>query len=85
MSETTIWLISPRDPLIFRNGKPFTAAPGSRAETLPLPYPGTVSGATRTLAVTDRITDIFDKSLVNEKYRVYAPFLVELDGVDNVI
>lgn len=85
MSETTIWLISPRDPLIFRNGKPFTAAPGSRAETLPLPYPGTVSGATRTLAWTDRTTDVFDESLINDNYSVCAPFLVELDVFDNVI
>ncbi len=84
MSETNIWLISPRDPLIFRNGKPFTAAPGSRAETLPLPYPGTVSGAARTMAWTNNITDFFDESLISDAYIVHAPLLVELDASDNV-
>lgn len=85
MSETKIWLISPRDPLIFRNGKPFTAAPGSRAETLPIPYPGTMSGAARTMAWTDSTTDVFDESRINDSYNVRAPLLVELDDADNVV
>ncbi|MFZ2521089.1 MAG: type III-B CRISPR module-associated Cmr3 family protein, partial [Anaerolineae bacterium] len=28
------WLIEPRDPLIFRDGRPFSASPGARAKTL---------------------------------------------------
>lgn len=84
MSETNIWLISPRDPLIFRNGKPFTAAPGSRAETLPLPYPGTISGAVRTKTWTNSITGVFDKSRINDPYNIRGPLLVELDASGNV-
>lgn len=85
MSETKIWLISPRDPLIFRNGKPFTAAPGSRAETLPMPFPGTISGAVRTKAWTNSATGVFDKSRINDPYNTRGPLLVELDTADNII
>lgn len=85
MSETKIWLISPRDPLIFRNGKPFTAAPGSRAETLPIPFPGTISGAVRTKAWTDSATGVFDDSRVDDPYNVRGPLLVKLDAADNVV
>lgn len=84
MSETKFWLISPRDPLIFRNGKPFTAAPGSRAETLPIPYPGTISGAVRTKAWTDGATGVFDVHRINDPYNVHGPLLVELDASDNI-
>ena len=46
-------IISPRDPLIARDGRPFSAAPGARARTLPFPVPQTVAGAVRT-AVAQR-------------------------------
>ncbi|HBO34774.1 MAG TPA: hypothetical protein DD636_08610 [Anaerolineaceae bacterium] len=85
MSETKLWLISPRDPLIFRNGKPFTAAPGSRAETLPMPFPGTISGAVRTKAWTNSATGVFDKSRINDPYVVRGPLLVELDSANDII
>lgn len=81
------WLISPRDPLIFRNGKPFTASPGSRAETLPIPFPSTLAGAVRTMAGRDPTTGKFRESLINSLLleEVHGPFFVELDGDDNVV
>lgn len=42
-------LIRPRDPLIFRDARPFSAEPGARAESLRWPLPGTFAGALRTL------------------------------------
>lgn len=41
-------LIEPRDPLIFRDARPFAAEPGARAFCLPFPYPRTVAGTLRT-------------------------------------
>lgn len=49
----SVWLIQPRDPLIFRDGKPFGATPGARAQSLPFPYPSTVAGGVRTRAGRD--------------------------------
>ncbi len=46
----TDYLIRPRDPLMFRDGRPFAADPGASAESLPMPYPSTLAGALRTLA-----------------------------------
>lgn len=45
-SETL--LIRPRDTLIARDARPFTADPGARATTLPWPLPSTLAGALRT-------------------------------------
>lgn len=42
------WLVEPHDPLVFRDGKPFTAIPGARAVSIPFPMPSTVAGAVRT-------------------------------------
>ena len=42
------WItLSPRDPLIARDSRPFQA--GSRARTLPWPYPSVITGSLRTL------------------------------------
>lgn len=41
-------LIEPRDPLIVRDGRPFTNSPGARAKSLPFPLPQTLAGAYRT-------------------------------------
>lgn len=46
----TLWLIEPRDPLLVRDGRPFSAAPGARADSLDFPYPSTIAGALRTRA-----------------------------------
>lgn len=42
------WLIMPRDPVIVRNGRPFGPDPGTRAQSLPFPFPATLAGAVRT-------------------------------------
>ena len=49
----SLWLIVPRDPLIFRDGKPFTATPGERSNSLGFPFPSTLAGAVRTLVGAD--------------------------------
>lgn len=46
----SVWKIEPRDPLIFRDGKPFNPTPGARAKSIPFPYPSTIAGAVRTRA-----------------------------------
>lgn len=46
--QTTTLLVRPRDPLIVRDARPFTAEPGARAETLDWPLPQTLAGALRT-------------------------------------
>lgn len=79
------WLIVPRDPLIFRDGKPFTATPGERANSMPFPYPSTVAGAVRTRSGTNPQTG-FDTSRVNELLgkTVHGPILVELDSESSI-
>lgn len=79
------WLIVPRDPLIFRDGKPFTATPGERANSMPFPYPSTLAGAVRTRSGTNPQTG-FDTSRVNELLNktVRGPILVELDSESNI-
>ena len=82
----TAWLIIPRDPVIFRDGRPFTAAPGARATTLPFPFPSTVSGAVRTLAGLNKDTGYFDTNRVDDlqKKQVRGPLLAELAAKDQV-
>ena len=77
----SLWLLVPRDPLIFRDGKPFTAVPGERAKSLRYPYPSTVAGAVRTLAGTDPDSGDFDSAQIQELLRlsIRGPLLVELD------
>lgn len=78
----SLWFIHPRDPLIFRDGRPFTNAPGSRAKTLPFPYPSTIAGAIRTLAGIDPRTGRFNKDRIQDllQISVRGPFLVEQDN-----
>jgi CRISPR-associated protein Cmr3 len=45
--------IYPRDPLLVRDGRPFSSDPGARARTLPFPLPSVLAGAVRTLAGSD--------------------------------
>ncbi len=43
------WIIEPRDPLIVRDGRPFSAAiAGARATSLDFPFPSTTTGVVRT-------------------------------------
>lgn len=41
-------LVEPRDPLIARDGRPFTVSPGTRARSQAFPLPQTLAGALRT-------------------------------------
>ncbi|MFZ5903687.1 MAG: type III-B CRISPR module-associated protein Cmr3 [Chloroflexota bacterium] len=79
------WLIIPRDPLIFRDGKPFTATPGERAKSLGFPFPSTVTGAVRTRMGTDPQKG-FDASRIAELLgkTVRGPFLVELNHTGSI-
>lgn len=47
MSESTVRL-EPRDPVIVRDGRPFSSDPGAQAVSLDWPLPSTLSGALRT-------------------------------------
>src|SRR5688572_5255066 len=75
-------LVIPRDPLIFRDGKPFTAVPGERSKSLLFPYPATLAGAVRTRDGTNSGKSEFQKSRIEElkKLKVRGPVLVELDA-----
>jgi CRISPR-associated protein (Cas_Cmr3). len=89
-SNRTIWLIEPRDPLIFRNGKPFTPTPGAHAQSLPFPFPSTTTGGLRSKIGIDK--GIFQqegypnnaefKNL--KKLYVCGPLLAQLDEHQNV-
>ena len=73
-------LAIPRDPLIFRDGKPFTAVPGERSKSMPFPFPATLAGAVRTRKGTNA-SGTFDKTQIESllNISVRGPFLVELD------
>jgi CRISPR-associated protein Cmr3 len=77
----TIWLIEPRDPVIFRDGRPFLATPGAKAKTIAFPFPATIAGATRTRAGQDA-AGRFDKGRISEllERQMRGPLLVELDA-----
>jgi len=82
----TTWLIQSRDPLIFRDGKPFNATPGARAQSLPFPYPSTLAGGLRTRAGRDA-NDWFDPEQDIDRLRqmrIRGPLLVALDDQDEV-
>lgn len=53
MNDTAI-VIRPRDPLFFRDGRPFTADICALAESLPWPFPSTIAGAIRTYIGSER-------------------------------
>ncbi len=42
-------MITPRDPLVFRDGRPFNPDGFNLARTLPWPFPSTIAGAVRTV------------------------------------
>jgi CRISPR-associated protein Cmr3 len=75
----SLWLIVPRDPLIFRDGKPFTATPGERSKSLGFPFPATLAGAVRTLVGPEPING-YDKSRIEylKGIAMRGPALVEL-------
>jgi len=85
MSETKLWIIEPRDPLIVRDGRPFGNTPGVRATSLPFPMPATVAGAMRTRAGSNS-DGVFDVSRVNEVKQIglCGPLLAQISD-DNTL
>ena len=80
----TVWIVEPRDPLIVRDGRPFSADPGAWASSLPFPFPSTTSGGVRTRAGLDH-NGTFKYTKGNEKelqelkqLGVRGPLLVQL-------
>ncbi|KAF0250253.1 MAG: hypothetical protein FD167_348 [bacterium] len=75
-----IWIIEPRDPVIFRDGRPFGSIPGAKASTLPFPFPSTIAGGVRTRAGSNS-QGVFQKDKTEEvkNISVKGPFLVELN------
>jgi CRISPR-associated protein Cmr3 len=74
-------LVIPRDPLIFRDGKPFTAVPGEQAKSMLFPFPATLAGAVRTREGTKPDGE-FDKNQIQNLLKnvsIRGPFLVELE------
>src|SRR5262249_52599805 len=74
------WIIEPRDPLIARDGRPFSATPGARATTLSFPFPSTIIGAVRTRAGRDA-KGVFDRSKIStvKEIQLRGPLLVQLN------
>jgi CRISPR-associated protein Cmr3 len=76
----SLWLLMPRDPLIFRDGKPFSAIPGERSKSMLFPYPSTLAGAVRTRAGTDLVSGQFDKNRIQVLKQVAVRGPVDNDG-----
>jgi CRISPR-associated protein Cmr3 len=78
----SLWIVEPRDPVIFRDGKPFGTVPGARAKSLPFPFPSTIVGALRTRSGSDA-SGHFNKSRIDEllQKEMRGPILVNLDAV----
>jgi len=78
----TVWIIEPHDPLIVRDGKPFTTSAGARSTSLAFPFPSTTTGGVRTLAGLNeqRVFTLQGEELVElKKFAVRGPLLVQLD------
>lgn len=80
----TIWIIEPHDPLIVRDGRPFSPDPAARAISLPFPFPSTTTGGVRTRAgLKDGVFDLSQIERVKQ-IKVRGPLLVQLTpGGDN--
>jgi CRISPR-associated protein Cmr3 len=72
-------LIRPRDPLLFRDGRPFSSDPGARAKSQPFPLPSTIIGAIRTRAGLNQ-DGVWQPEKLPEllEYRLCGPLLIEL-------
>ncbi|NJL54904.1 CRISPR-associated protein Cmr3 [bacterium] len=82
---SSLWIIEPRDPLIVRDGRPFTTTPGARAKTLLFPFPSTTTGALRTRAGTWEVGKTDANRAMSARVRqmgVRGPLLAEV-GDDN--
>ena len=76
----TLWVLEPKDPLIFRDGRAFDPVPGAKALSLSFPFPSTIAGAVRTREGQDaegRFQE--DKVSYVNTIGVRGPLLVLLD------
>jgi len=75
----SLWIVEPRDPVIFRDGKPFGTVPGARAKSLSFPFPTTIVGALRTHSGSD-VNGRFHKDRIPEllQKEMRGPILVNL-------
>lgn len=75
------WLIEPRDPVIFGDGKPFSEVPGGRTQSMAFPFPSVIAGGVRNNAGSDASSGHFDESRIDELLakQVRGPVLVEVD------
>lgn len=75
------WLIEPRDPVIFGDGKPFSGVPGGRTQSMAFPFPSTIAGGVRNNAGSDSATGHFDENQIDDlmQKEVRGPVLVEVD------
>lgn len=80
----TAWIIEPHDPLIARDGRPFTDDGGSTARTLPFPYPSTVAGGVRTRSGLDERGCFAASKDEVLQYSCLGPMLVALDASGQV-
>ena len=82
-----LWKINPRDPLIFRDGRPFHADASVKASTMAFPYPSTIAGAVRTICGTDSETGLFNTNDIDKvlKIGITGPLLVEEQFNENRI
>lgn len=71
-------IIEPRDPLMVRDSKPFGLTPGSRARSLPFPFPSTIIGGLRARIGLNQ--GVFDTTNIEKvkKAGMRGPLLVEL-------
>ena len=81
----SLWIIEPRDPVIFRDGKPFGTVPGARSKSMSFPFPSTVVGALRTHSGRDA-NGRFDTSRIDELLRktMKGPLLVNLTPAGDI-
>lgn len=75
----SVWMIEPRDPIIFRDGKPFNPTPGARAKSLPFPYPSTIAGAIRTRKGQNDAGQFIGNPEELKKFGIRGPVLMEWD------
>lgn len=69
--------IQPRDPLVLRDARPFSADPGAHAFALPFPLPRTVAGAVRTALGSSQGLDWNDRDAISRanRIKVHGPLL----------
>lgn len=76
----TTYLIEPRDPILARDARPFSAEPGALAESLPWPLPSTTTGAIRTYLGGDWSQNPDQKAQQVLDISVHGPLLVAKRG-----